>query len=66
MIDHAFKQLHVKRIIAETDFDNAGSIAVMKRLGMKVLTNPYGSPAHLQVVGVLEKIDGESPDRSQG
>jgi RimJ/RimL family protein N-acetyltransferase len=66
LIDYAFTHLHLKRIIAETDFDNAGSIAVMKRLGMRVLTNTTGTPAHLQVVGVLEQHDWESPDRSRG
>ena len=55
MIDYVFMHLHLKRIIAETDFDNTGSIAVMRSLGMKILTNPSGLPPHLQVVGVLER-----------
>jgi RimJ/RimL family protein N-acetyltransferase len=55
MIAHAFNHLHLKRIIAETDFDNTGSIAVMKDLGMKILRNPQATPETLQVVGVLER-----------
>lgn len=55
MVDHAFRYLHLKRIIAETDFENTGSIAVMRSLGMKILTNPSGIPPYLQVVGVLEQ-----------
>ncbi len=54
MIDYAFDHLHVRRIIAETDFDNAGSIAVMRKLGMKIGKNPLAEPPWLQVVGVLE------------
>lgn len=42
-------------IIATTDFDNAGSIAVMKRLGMQIAHNPQPTLPWLHVAGVLER-----------
>lgn len=53
LIKYAFESLHLKRIVAETDFTNAGSIAVMRRLGMVIEKNPSSDPAWLQVVGIL-------------
>jgi len=52
LIDFAFAQLHVWRIVATTTYDNEGSQAVMRRLGMAILTNPRPDPFHLQIVGV--------------
>ncbi len=54
MIDYAFGQLNLKRIIATTEFDNENSIAVMRRLGMSIERNPRPEPEWFQVVGVLE------------
>lgn len=54
LIDYAFAQLQLKRIIATTDYDNAASMAVMRKLGMSIAHNPQVEPAWLQVVGVLE------------
>jgi ribosomal-protein-alanine N-acetyltransferase len=54
MIDYAFTQLRLKRIIATTTYDNAASTAVMRKLGMRITRNPYPDPPWLQVVGVLE------------
>lgn len=54
VIDYAFVQLQVKRIIATTDYDNAASSGVMRKLGMYIQHNPQPEPAWLQVVGVLE------------
>lgn len=52
LIDFAFAQLHVWRIVATTTYDNEGSQAVMRRLGMAILSNPHPEPFHLQIVGV--------------
>jgi [ribosomal protein S5]-alanine N-acetyltransferase len=41
-------------VIAETDYDNFGSMAVMRKLGMKIEKNPLGEPSWLQNVGILE------------
>lgn len=54
LVDYAFQQIHLKRIIAETNYDNVASIRVMKKLGMRIETNPGSEPPWLQVVGVLE------------
>jgi [ribosomal protein S5]-alanine N-acetyltransferase len=54
MIDYAFQHMNIRRIIATTDYDNAASIAVMRRLGMTIEHNPTpGDPHWFQVVGVL-------------
>jgi RimJ/RimL family protein N-acetyltransferase len=52
LVDFAFTQLHVWRIVATTTYDNEGSQAVMRRLGMAILKNPNLEPFHLQIVGV--------------
>ena len=54
LIDYAFRQLHLKRVIATTSYDNIGSMAVMRKLGMRIERNPLAEPPWLQVVGVLE------------
>jgi RimJ/RimL family protein N-acetyltransferase len=36
LVDHAFKVLRVKRLLALTDPDNAGSLGVMRKLGMHI------------------------------
>jgi len=54
MIDYAFRQLRLKRIVATTTYDNAASIGVMRKLGMRIEKNPFPDPPWLQVVGVLE------------
>jgi [ribosomal protein S5]-alanine N-acetyltransferase len=54
LVDYAFQHLDLKRVIATTDFDNNGSIGVMRKLGMRVEKNPLAEPPWLQVVGVVE------------
>ncbi len=54
VIDFAFKELNLKRIIATTDDENVESQAVMRRLGMKIETNPLSEPPWFRVVGILE------------
>jgi RimJ/RimL family protein N-acetyltransferase len=54
MIDFAFRQLWLKRIIATTEYGNEASQAVMRKLGMRLERNPLPDPDWLQVVGVLE------------
>ena len=55
LIDFAFQQLRVKRLIATTEHDNAASIGVMRKLGMRIERNPFSDPPWLQVVGILEQ-----------
>jgi RimJ/RimL family protein N-acetyltransferase len=53
LIDHAFGVLGVRRLVAGTGRENAGSIALLQRVGMRTFPNPRaGWP---EVIGVLEK-----------
>jgi len=54
LVDYAFQHLRLNRIIAETNYDNLGSMGVMRKLGMRIENNPYAEPPWLQVVGVIE------------
>lgn len=54
LVDHAFTDMALARLVATTTFDNAASIAVMRRLGMRIERNPLPTPPWLQVVGVLD------------
>jgi [ribosomal protein S5]-alanine N-acetyltransferase len=59
LIDFAFGQLRVKRVIATTEHDNAASIGVMRKLGMTIAQNPLPEPPWLQVVGILQNRSEE-------
>lgn len=61
MIDFAFKELRLKRIIAMTEYTNLASQAVMRKASMRLTRNPQPEPPWLQVVGVLENdtVKGE-------
>lgn len=54
VIEHAFGVLNLARIVATTERENAASIAVMRRLGMRVEENPLPEPPWFQVVGWLD------------
>jgi RimJ/RimL family protein N-acetyltransferase len=54
LINFAFENFNLKRIVANTDFDNAASQAVMKKLGMTLYRNETGVPDWYEVLGVLE------------
>jgi [ribosomal protein S5]-alanine N-acetyltransferase len=62
LIDFAFQQLRVKRLIATTEYDNAASIGVMRKLGMTIAKNPFSDPPWLQVVGMLEHPAGKESE----
>lgn len=53
MITYAFNDLHLLRIVATTTHENAASIGVMRKLGMRVEKNPHPDPPWFQVVGIL-------------
>ena len=44
---------NIRRIVATTEYDNAASQAVMRKLGMTLARNPLPLPPWLQVVGFL-------------
>jgi ribosomal-protein-alanine N-acetyltransferase len=54
LIDYAFSGLNLRRIVATTTYDNAASMGVMRKVGMRIETNPSPEPSWLQVVGLLE------------
>lgn len=54
LIEHGFTRLRLARLVATTTFDNAGSVGVMRRLGMRIERNPFPTPPWLQVVGVID------------
>lgn len=56
LIDYAFTSLNLKRIVANTDYDNLASQAVMRKLGMTILRNPDPEPPWMQIIGVLEYL----------
>jgi [ribosomal protein S5]-alanine N-acetyltransferase len=53
LVDWAFGEIKLGRIIATTSYDNTASIRVMEKLGMRIERNPYPEPRWLQVVGFL-------------
>ena len=54
LVTRAVAQFRLGRLVATTEFDNARSLAVMRKLGMRILGNPEPEPAWFQAVGVLE------------
>lgn len=54
MVHYAFQELHLKRVVATTTYDNAASQGIMRALGMRIERNPYPDPPWLQVVGLLD------------
>jgi [ribosomal protein S5]-alanine N-acetyltransferase len=61
LVDFAFTELRLARIVATTERDNAASQAVMRHLGMRMHENALDEPAWFQVVGILDH-----PDRGGG
>jgi ribosomal-protein-alanine N-acetyltransferase len=54
MVDYAFTELRLRRIVAMTEHDNLASQQVMRKIGMTLTRNPQPEPSWLQAVGVLE------------
>lgn len=54
LIDFAFGPLRLQRIVAATEYDNLASLAVMRKLGMRIENNPLPEPPWLQAVGFLQ------------
>jgi len=57
LIDYAFTELQLARILAGTEHANVASIAVMRRLGMQIERNPSSQPEWFQTVGILHAPD---------
>ena len=54
LVDYAFSELHLARIVATTEYDNHASMSVMRKLGMRIEKNQHDEPFWFQVVGVME------------
>lgn len=54
LVQYAFLHLLLGRVVATTEYDNAASIGVMRKMGMRIEQNPSAAPPWLQVVGILE------------
>ncbi len=54
LIDYAFNEMKLHRIIATTEHDNIASQAVMRKMGMRLEINPFPKPPWHQVLGLLE------------
>ena len=56
LIDHAFGELGVRRLVAGTGRDNPGSVRLLERVGMRTFANPHGGWP--EVIAVLENRTG--------
>jgi len=56
LIEYAFSELRLKRVVATTAYENVASMGVMRKLGMTIEKNQSPDPPWLQVVGVVENI----------
>jgi RimJ/RimL family protein N-acetyltransferase len=54
LIDYAFTDLRLHRIIATTGHKNIASQGVMRKAGMRIEKNPFPDPPWLQVIGIAE------------
>jgi RimJ/RimL family protein N-acetyltransferase len=54
MIAYALEELHVRRIVATTTYDNQASMGVMRKVGLRIEKNPSDNPPWLQVVGSIQ------------
>jgi RimJ/RimL family protein N-acetyltransferase len=55
LVNFAFESMHLERILATTEYDNARSAAVMQRLGMRIERNPSVDPPWFQITGSLTR-----------
>jgi len=56
LIDYGFGVMHLKRIVATTGSDNAASMRVMQKAGMRLERIPGANPHWMQVVGLRDNV----------
>jgi [ribosomal protein S5]-alanine N-acetyltransferase len=66
MIDYGFTALRLRRIVATTSYDNAASMRVMEKLGLRLERNPLPEPDWFQVVGIIENARARAATPSDG
>jgi RimJ/RimL family protein N-acetyltransferase len=54
MVAFGFEELRLRRMVATTEHHNIASLAVMRRLGMRIARNRAPTPFFLAVVGILD------------
>jgi ribosomal-protein-alanine N-acetyltransferase len=55
LIDYAFNDMHLRRIIATTEYENIASQGVMQKVGMRLEQNCFTEKSPwFQVIGILE------------
>jgi RimJ/RimL family protein N-acetyltransferase len=54
LVAYGFERLKLGRIVATTSYENAASMRVMEKLGMRIERNPHSEPSWFQVVGILD------------
>lgn len=64
LINFAFYELKLRRILAWTEYENEDSMAVMRRLGMTIEKNPLPDPPWFEVVGILENPANSATSRN--
>jgi len=64
LVTYAFDTLGLLRVVATTRHDNVASIGVMRKLGMRVLSNPLPEPRWFQAVGVVGFDEWSGPERA--
>jgi hypothetical protein len=68
MIQFAFESLQLERVVATTRRTNVASVGVMRRLGMRIETNPYPDAAWFQICEIStwsgRQMLPTAPDRS--
>ncbi len=55
VIHYAFEKMNMARVVATTEHENHASQQVMRRLGMRIETNPHSEPPWFQVVGIIDR-----------
>lgn len=53
LASHALATLHLEQVVATTERENSASIAVMRRLGMRIEENSHPTSDWPQIVGLL-------------
>lgn len=54
LVSFGFESLQLSRLVAGTTRENLASVAVMRRLGMRIESNPFTTPSWFQIVGILD------------
>ena len=54
LVEYAFRDLRLRRVVATTEHVNQRSERVMERIGMRIERNPYAEPPWFQVVGTID------------